>query len=369
MSDPTKTPPLRVGIIGTGNISGAYLQHATRFDDMRIVACANRSPAPAEAQAKTYGVQAMSVETLLADPSIDMVLNLTVPQAHTEINRAALAAGKHVYVEKPLALDPVKAADLLAEAERLGLRVGCAPDTFLGAGQQTCRHLLDDGRIGDPVAATAFMMCPGHEHWHPNPGFYYLAGGGPILDMGPYYLTALVNLFGGVVEVMAMARRSGERVATCGACRGARLPVEVDTHTAGLLRFENGVVATLVMSFDVQAHRHAPIEVYGTRATLGVPDPNTFGGPVLLHTGDGAFVEEPLTHGYAENSRSLGVAEMAHAIRTGRAHRASGALAAHVLEVMDALRRSASGKACIRIESRCGRPEPMPTGLRDGAVG
>jgi predicted dehydrogenase len=251
------------------------------------------------------------------------------------------------------------------------VRIGCAPDTFLGGGHQSARRLLDDGAIGSPVGGTAFLLLPGHERWHPNPDFYYArAGGGPMFDMGPYYLTDLVQLLGPIREVVAFGAVGRERrVIGKGPRAGSEIPVECTTHIAGLLQFEAGTVVQIATSFEVWAHKHTPIEVYGTEGSLAVPDPNRFGGEALLCRPDGAWQAMPTTHGYADdNYRILGVVDMAVAIAKGRPHRASGELAYHVLEVMEALVGSSEGRGIALIESRCVRPEPMVAGLRTGEM-
>ena len=255
-------------------------------------------------------------------------------------------------------------------ANEKGLRVGCAPDTFLGGGHQTARKLIDDGAIGQPVAGSAFFMCPGHERWHPAPGFYYLRGGGPMLDMGPYYITNLVQLLGPVAGVMgASARPRNERIVTSQPMNGARIPVEVATHVAGTLEFESGAVVSIAMSFDVPKHRHTPIEIYGTEGAMIVPDPNRFGGEVAIAKPGGDWEPKPHTHGNVDGEfRSIGVADMAAGIATGRPHRASGALAFHVLEVMEAFLTSANEGRRVKIESRVDRPAMIPAGLAAGQI-
>ena len=369
MAKATQSAPLKAGIIGCGNISGAYLNHAKTFESMRLVACADLNAEVAKGKADEFGLEAVAIDALLAREDIDLILNLTTPQAHAPVNLQALKAGKHVYCEKPFALSMDEADEVLRLAEERGLRVGCAPDTFLGGGIQTCRKLIDDGWIGTPVAGTAFMMCPGHESWHPNPGFYYLQGGGPLLDMGPYYITALVNLLGPVAEVQAMAHMSGERTCTCEARRGEVLPVEVDTHVTGTLRFKQGAAITLIMSFDVTDTIGRNIEVHGTDGSIHVPDPNTFGGPVSYarRNGDG-LKEAPLTHGYADNMRGIGLADMAQGIISDRPHRASGELAAHVLEVMLALGEASKSKGNISIKSVPSQPAAMAGSLTYGSL-
>lgn len=357
-----------VGIIGCGNISPAYLKAAKAFPILDIVALADANPAAAEARASEFGLVARSIEALLADPTIEIVLNLTVPKAHVEVGLQAVAAGKHVHSEKPLGVNVAEAATLIEAAKARGVRVGCAPDTFLGGAHQTARKLIDDGAIGRPVGGAAFFMCPGHELWHPNPGFYYLHGGGPMLDMGPYYITDLVNLLGPVARVSGMATRlRSERLIASEPFKGMHIPVEVATHVAGTLAFVNGAIVTVAMSFDVPKHKHAPIELYGEKASLLVPDPNHFGGAIELAGIGEDWREIPTEHSYADgNYRILGVADMAHAIRRGRPHRASGALAFHVLEVMTAFQRSSDSGAVVEIESRPERPAMLPVALAVG---
>ena len=360
--------PLTIGIIGCGNICGAYLKAVPGFEALRIKAIADINPAAAEARGNEFGVDATDVDALLADPEIEAVVNLTTPQSHVPVALRTLAAGKHTYSEKPLAVSAEEAGQLRSATG--ALRVGCAPDTFLGGGQQTARKLLDDGAIGRPLSGTAFMMLHGHEHWHPNPDFYYQPGGGPMLDMGPYYLTALVNLLGPVRRVASMtAAGLSERTIGSGARQGEVVPVETDTHIAGLLEFQSGAIITIVTSFDVWKHDHGPLELYGETGSMRIPDPNTFTGPVFLARERGDWEEVPLTHGYGDgNYRSIGVADLAHAIRAGRPHRASMELAFHVLEVMEACLKSSDDDRFIDIESWCERPAALPTGLASGRL-
>jgi predicted dehydrogenase len=281
-----------------------------------------------------------------------------------------VAAGKHVHSEKPLGISTAEASKLVEAARARGVRLGSAPDTFLGGGHQTARKLIDEGAIGTPLAGTAFFMCPGHESWHPNPGFYYLEGGGPMLDMGPYYITDLVNLLGPVARVTGMASRiRSQRLVTSQPLAGTHVPVEVATHVAGTLAFVSGAIVTTVMSFDVARHRHRPIEIYGTTGAMSVPDPNWFGGTIELATADEDWKAVPTEHIYADgNYRIIGVADMATAIRSGRPHRANGDLAFHVLEVMEAFQRSADSGAEVVIGSRPDRPAAMPTSLKQGEL-
>lgn len=360
--------PVGIGLIGCGTISGAYLRAAATFDVLKFVACADIDPAASNGAEETFGVPAMPVDALLACDDVDVVLNLTIPAAHGEVNLAALDAGKHAYCEKPFGLDVAEGREVLAAAAAAGLRVGCAPDTFLGGGHQTVRRLIDDGVVGRPVAGTAFMMSPGVESWHPNPGFYYQPGGGPLFDMGPYYLTALVHVLGPVRRVAAItARGRDKRVATSEARAGEVIEVNVDTHTAGTLEFHNGCVVTVVMSFDVRLHSNRFIEIHGVDASLSSPDPNGFGGLVRVSNGR-EWEDRPLTHGYTANMRSIGLADMCVGIRTGRPHRCDGELAQHVLEIMAAFGESSATGRHVAITSRPERPDPLPAGLAEGQL-
>jgi len=356
---------MNVGIIGCGNIFNAYIKGCAMFRTVKVVACADINPEVAKAKAVEFSLKAMTVDELLADISMGMVINLTIPKVHAEVSLKALRAGKHVYSEKPLALDEGEGRNVMDYAREKGLRVGCAPDTFLGAGLQTCRKVIDDGWIGRPLSGTAFMLAGGPESWHPNPAFFYQRGGGPMLDMGPYYITALVHLLGPVKVVSAMTGKAHEqRLATCKEHFGEMLPVEIPTHNSGSLLFENGAIVTVAISFDVQRHRHSPIEIYGTQGSLAVPDPNGFGGPVSIYQkGDSDWREIPFTHGYQDNSRGIGVADMAHAIRSGRSHRCDGNLALHVLEVMLAFEQSGRTRSWVDIKTRCDQPRPLPLDL------
>ena len=363
--------PLRIGIVGCGNISGIYLKNLSSYPDTHVAACADLDLDRAKRAAEQHGVpKACSTDELLADPEIDLVLNLTVPKAHHAVAKAALLAGKHVYNEKPLTVERPDALELLALAKERGLRVGCAPDTFLGAGLQTCRKLIDDGAIGEPIGANAFMMCHGHESWHPSPEFYYEVGGGPMLDMGPYYLTALCTLIGPIRRVSGSARATfPTRTITSEPKRGKVVQVETPTHIVGVLDFQNGAIGQITTSFDVWSHHMPCIEIYGTEGTLLVPDPNGFGGPVLVWTRQKPeWTEVPLTHAYAENSRGLGVLDMAYAIRNDRPHRASGALAYHVLDTMLAVTdASYEGKAIV-LDSGVERPAALPPETPQGRL-
>jgi predicted dehydrogenase len=353
-----------VGIIGCGTISPAYLKAAKSFPILDIRGLADANPEAAARRGAEFGLPVMSVEALLADPSVEIVINLTIPKVHVAVGLSALAAGKHVHSEKPLGITTAEARQLLAAAAARGLRVGCAPDTFLGGAHQTCRALVDAGAIGTPIGGTAFFMCPGHERWHPAPAFYYAEGGGPMLDMGPYYITDLVNLLGPVAEVAGMTSMIRQmRTVTSQPLAGTSIPVAVPTHIAGTLRFASGAVVSIAMSFDVPKHRHLPLELYGTDGALIVPDPNFFGGQIERAEPGGEWQPVPTEHAYADgNYRIIGAADMALAIRENRPHRASGELAFHVLEVMDAFDRSSQVGGFVTIESRPERPAPMPAG-------
>lgn len=364
---------MNIALIGCGAISSIYLENLYRFPHLHLVALADLDPARAQAKAEKAASlaaaankeapQPLSIDQALAHKDVALILNLTVPKAHIAVATAALNAGKHTYSEKPIAIHPREAAAVLQLARSKNLRVGCAPDTFLGAGIQSARKLLDDGAIGTPVAATAFMLCPGHESWHPDPEFYYQVGGGPMLDMGPYYLTALVNLLGPVAKVAGFARATHPtRTITSEKKRGLEIPVETPTHFATSLQFASGPLASLVMSFDCFPGNLPRIEIYGTKGTLSIPDPNTFGaggGELKLKLGRSDWQTLPFTHPYKDEWRALGVADMAAAITANRPHRASGELAAHVLDVMAAAIITSEEGRTIDIASAPPRPAPM----------
>lgn len=360
-----------VGFVGVGNISGQYVRGCREFEILQITAVSDLDIGRAQDVAEEHGIpRACTVEELLADPAIDIVLNLTIPAAHAEVSLRAIEAGKHAHCEKPLALNTADGRAILEAAAQKNVRVGCAPDTFLGGGLQTCRKLIDDGAIGQPVGATAFMMSGGPESWHPNPFFLYEVGAGPLFDMGPYYLTALVNLLGPIKGVNSLARKSfPERIATSEALYGQRVPVHTPTHVASLLDFAAGPVGNMITSFDIKGGSDLPrIEVYGSEGTLSVPDPNTFKGPVRLRRlGEKEWQDVTLTHS-PDVGRGIGVADMAYAIRSGRPHRASGDLAYHVLENMELLLKASEEGRYLPIQSTCPRPEALPVGLPQGTL-
>ncbi|MBO5285516.1 MAG: Gfo/Idh/MocA family oxidoreductase, partial [Clostridia bacterium] len=275
------------------------------------------------------------------------------PPIHYTICKQALLSGKHVYVEKPLCLKYSEGKELVLLAKEKGLYLGCAPDTFLGAGIQTCKNVIDNGKIGKPIGGVAYMMCRGHETWHPSPEFYYQNGGGPLFDMGPYYITALVSMLGKVESVMAYAHKGfEERIITSQPKYGKKITVEVDTHTVALLKFANGATITMTMSFDVLTHTLPNIELYGTLGSIKVPDPNNFGGSVMLSTlTNKDYTEIPLITPYYENSRGIGLTDTIKAIEENRQNCASGELALHVLEVMESIDKSASLGVRVNITS------------------
>jgi predicted dehydrogenase len=365
-----KKTQVNIGIIGCGNIAQAYFNGAKAFEVLEVVSCADINMAAARAKAEENGCNAQTVKQLLANKAVDLVINLTIPAVHAEVSMAALKAGKHVHCEKPLAVHLEDGKAVLDLATQKGLLVGCAPDTFMGAGLQTCRKVVDDGWIGKVVGGTAFMMGRGPESWHPNPAFFYLEGAGPMFDMGPYYMTALVHLLGPVKRVSAITTRAfKERIATCKEHFGEMLPVEVPTHCSGSLEFHTGAVVSVTISFDVHKHGHSPIEIYGTEGSLRVPDPNTFGGPVEVFTpATKAWQPQALSHGYADNMRGIGAADMAYAILGKRAHRTSGALAYHVLEIMHAFEKSSDTQRHVTIKSKPPQPAALPLGLVQGRL-
>jgi len=361
-----------IGIIGCGNISSIYFRMCKTFDILNVAACADLLIDRARARAEEFKIpRACTVEEMLSDPSIQIIVNLTIPNAHASVARAALLAGKSVYNEKPLSISRDDARELLDIAKKKGLLVGGAPDTFMGAGLQTCRKLIDDGAIGAPVGATAFMMCRGHESWHPDPEFYYKAGGGPMFDMGPYYLTALVSLIGPVRRVTGCTRTTfAERTITSKPKNGTKIVVDVPTYVAGMMDFSCGAIGTIITTFDVHAARLPLIEIYGADGSLSVPDPNGFGGTVSLRRGGSKDWDDvPLTHAYAENSRGIGVADMAYSLlRKGRQHRANGAMAYHVLDIMHAFHDASDAGAHVSLASTCERPAALPPGLAPGIL-
>ena len=360
---------IKVGILGCGNIAPAYVKGSRPFEILDVVACADIDPVAAEKLAQEYGLRAMSVEDLLADDEIQIVINLTIPAVHAAVSLSIIEAGKHVHSEKPLATVRADGRKVLDTAQAKGVRVGCAPDTFMGGGLQTCRKLIDDGWIGDPIAATAFMMGHGMESWHPNPYFFYQPGAGPMFDMGPYYLTSLVHLLGPAVRTTGATKASfSERTVTSQPRYGEKIPVNTPTHVTGLINFASGPIATLIMSFDVWSHSMPRIEIYGSEGSLSVPDPNIFGGPVKVRrAGESEWKEVSLTHS-DKVGRGIGVADLAYGIANGRPHRANGNMAYHVLDLMQSFEESSNSGQHINIESTCERPAALPLGLMAGRL-
>jgi predicted dehydrogenase len=362
---------IKIGFVGVGDISGIYLKNITGlFGEIEIAGICDLVREKAERAAEKYNIKKIykDMYELFADPEVDIVLNITRPYEHFGVSKAALEAGKNVYSEKPLAATLEEGRILKKLADEKGLFLGGAPDTFLGAGIQTCRRLIDDGYIGTPVGAAAFMICRGHESWHPDPEFYYKHGGGPMFDMGPYYLTALVNLLGPVESVMGMSKISyPERMITSERLNGTIIKVDVPTYITGILKFRSGAVGTIFTTFDVKYTEGARLEVYGSKGTLNVPDPNGFGGPVkLLRMEEKEYRDMPLCFSYSENSRALGLADMAKAIETGRRFRANSRQTLHVLEIMSAIDTSSKEGRLVKIESDYEPEAPMANPDRIG---
>jgi predicted dehydrogenase len=372
------TRPLGVGVIGTGVIAGVYMNNMPMFAGIELRGCADIRPEAAQAQAAKYSTRAMTVDGLLASEDIDLVLNLTVPNAHFAVSHAALTAGKHVFSEKPLCTTVEDGRRLVAEAESRGLSLGCAPDTFLGAGGRLARKMIDEGKVGRILAGSAFLMSHGMEHWHPDPEFFFKPGGGPILDLGPYYIGALVNLLGPVAKVHALSSIGfDERVVTAvGPRTGDRIKVETPTTIMALLQFAAGAQVTLAMSWDVHRHGHPAIELYGTEGSMRVPDPNFFGGDVEFTEGAGDWKAAssaqmvfgkpnwrspnwPPTRPDQANYRCLGMAELARSISDGTPHRSSGRLALHVLEAMFGILQSAESGQPVVVGTPIERPPAL----------
>ena len=372
---------LRVGLIGCGRISDIYLTNCARFEELDIVACASLDLAESRAKAAQHGIpKACEPDEIFADPAVDCVLNLTIPAAHARITRSALEAAKHVYSEKPFVADLDDGPALLQLAEQKGLTLGNAPDTFLGGRWQTARKLLDSGIIGAPTGVAAFVPTHGVERHHPNPDFYYQQGGGPLLDLGPYYLTALIFLLGPIARVAGMARRTFcERMIENGPRNGEIMPVEVDTHCLSLMEFRSGVLGHMMVSFDVWESETPRLEIYGEQGTICIPDPdpgdgaNIFHGPVWYRTRETSrWTMRPRpkapadwsvarnTHGFNWDARGLGLLDMAYAIRHGRPPRASARVAHHVCEVMHGMLTSPAQGRFMDITSTCDRPDPLP---------
>ena len=363
--------PVPVGVIGCGTIAPQYFRGCKRFPILEVVACADLDLDRARSRAAEFGVpRACSVDELLADPAIEVVVDLTNPAAHADVNLAILEAGKHVHTEKPLAAWRGDGGATVDAAARHGRRLSVAPDTLLGGGLQTCKQVVDEGRIGEPVAATALFGNHGNESWHANPGFYYQPGGSPMLAMGVYYVSALAFLLGPITRVSGSTRISfPERTVTSESpLRGQKIPVNVPTHITGTMDFAQGAVATVVQSYDIWAHHMPLLEIHGSEGSLSVPDPNTFGGPVQLRLHDGDVWEDvPLTHD-DQVRRGVGAADLVSALVHDRPHRLSAELGYHVLDVMLAFDDSSRLGAHVHIDSTFDSPEPLPRGLPPGVL-
>jgi predicted dehydrogenase len=352
--------PARVGIVGSGVISHTYANGAAAFDSFEIVACADLDDARRNAVAAEHGLEPMTVEELLASPSIDVVLNLTPPRAHVDVTRAALEAGKHVYSEKPLAITSSDATDLVRLAESRGKRIGCAPDIFLGSAYETGRRLLEEGAIGEPLAASAAMLSGGQEHWHPDPDTFFMNGAGPLLDMGPYYLTAIVVLLGHVQAAAGFASTLvSERRIEIGPRAGERFTAETPTHTAALLQLSGGRTATLVATFEAPGHYASTLLIHGSEGELALPDPNQFGGSLRIRRGRGDWEDVPYASAGPRDARGVGLHDLVEAIHAGRPHRASAELAAHVVDVATSI-LEACERGCVVPLDGVGDAAPAP---------
>ena len=349
-----------VGIVGAGVISDTYLQNLTSFPDLAVRAITDLDPSKASSQAERYDLDVSgSLPQLLSRDDVDIVVNLTAPTVHVEVGMQAIAAGKHVWSEKPLGVHRAEARRLLEAAEAAGLRVACAPDTVLGEGIQSARRLLEDGRIGRPINALAQMLNPGPEQWHPSPEFLFQPGAGPVLDMGPYYLTTLVSLFGGISRVSATAQRSHEtRVIGSGPRAGEQFSVNTATHVSALYEFSSGETAQAVFSFDSGVKRTA-LEVSGTHGTILLPDPNKFFGDAVVTSQSG---QERIPSGDATATRGVGVVELAQAIHEERPERASGRLALHVLDAALATLEAAESGIPVQLSTTAQAPPLLPPG-------
>jgi predicted dehydrogenase len=352
--------PAGIAVIGCGNISSQYLKNLSAFPDVRLRFVADIDAGRAASQAASYGVPAWgSPDDALGREDVSLIVNLTVPAAHAQVTAAAIAAGKHVWSEKPLTLDVGSGRALLAAAAAAGLRVGCAPDTVLGAGLQSARRLIDSGAIGTPLSALTLLQGPGPQAWHPDPEFLFARGAGPLFDLGPYYLSVLATLLGPASRVTAVGRRQGpSRVIGRGPRAGTSFPVDVPTYVAALAEYVCGAAASLLFSWDSPLARSGFVEVTGTEATLAVPDPNRFDGDLRVRkAGDGDWTVVPSSGAAA--GRGSGVVDMVRSIRAGEPHRASGELALHVLEMMSAIEDSAAGGAWLDLSTSFDMPHPL----------
>jgi predicted dehydrogenase len=352
--------PVGIGIVGAGVISDTYLENLTSFPDTTVHAIGDLRPDAARTKAAEYGIPTSGdARAVFGHPDVEIVVNLTIPAAHAEVSERAIAAGKHVWSEKPLALDPASGRAVIEAATTAAVRVGCAPDTFLGPGLQTVRRLVDDGAIGEPLTALALLQSPGPDAWHPNPAFLFQNGGGPLLDIGPYYLTALIQVLGPIGAVAALTSTArAERTIGKGPRAGETFHVTVPSHVGALLRFAGGASAQAIFSFDSALPRIL-LELTGRDGTIILPDPNNFDGKIQLRR-RGSARTETVARTESVSSRGTGVLDMARAIRENRPHRADGALAFHVLDVMAAIGESAATGRFVAVESSVVVPPPLP---------
>ncbi|CDZ50141.1 Gfo/Idh/MocA family protein [Neorhizobium galegae] len=364
---------LGVGIMGCGNISTTYFKLSPLFKGLKVLACADLNAQAAQMRAEEYGVKAQSIEQMLANDELDVIVNLTIPAAHFAVSKAILEAGKHVYSEKPLVITLEEGKALQALAKEKGLSVGCAPDTFLGGAHQLARKYIDEGGVGRITSGTCHVMSPGMEMWHPNPGFFFLEGGGPILDLGPYYIANLINFLGPVKLVGALTSMASptRNVTSEGPFKGQSIPVETPTNIHALLEFVNGATITLSASWDVWSHRHANMELYGTEGSIFVPDPNFFGGTVEtsgrnkdiqpLEPWDHPFGIDNQEHpqGPRANYRTAGLADMAMALIEGRDARCSLERTLHGVDVMTSILKSGEEGRFIELSTTCTQPAAL----------
>ena len=353
--------PVGVGIIGAGVISETYLENLMSFPDVTVHAVADLYEDSAAKRAAQFGIETSGgVDAVLGHPDVEIVVNLTIPTAHVPIALEAVAAGKHVVSEKPFSLDRESGERLLAAAAEAGVRVGCAPDTFLGAGLQAAVRAIAEGRIGTPLTALTLMQSPGPESWHPNPAFLFQEGAGPLFDIGPYYLTALVQAFGSVARVAASGSTArAQRTIGSGPKAGETFDVTVPSHIGALLQFASGASGQSIWSFDSALKRHGFVEIAGTEGTLVLPDPNNFDGDLVIHR-RGSEGSEVLASTVATSTRGTGVLELARAIRANEPHRASGELAFHVVDTMVSIAESAESGEFVTVGSTAPAVQPLP---------
>lgn len=349
---PTGSGPVGVAVVGAGNISKQYLDNLTAFPDVKVLVVADLFEEAAKARAAEYGIPKWGgVDAALSHPDVEIIVNLTIPAAHVEVATAAVKAGKHVWTEKPFSLDRESGIGLLKTADAAGIRLGCAPDTFLGAGLQTARRIIERGDIGIPLTAMTTFQTPGPESWHPSPEFLFQRGAGPLFDMGPYYLTTLIQTFGSIRKVAAVGSKAKDvRVIGAGPKAGQEFTVEVPTHVSAMAQFESGASSHSVFSFESPRQRMGFVEISGTEATLSLPDPNNFDGDVKLwRAGEEDWSSIPATG--PANGRGMGVLDMARSLRAGVPHRATGNLAYHVLDSMVSITESMESGTFVDVAS------------------